>query len=204
VTQTRQALLLGLAFNLYRLRPSLFITRMSTEPDEIMVVLGNPPYSGHSANLSRDVDGNLTFIGQKIEDYKRVDGADLGEKNPKWLQDDYVKFIRFAQWRIEKTGYGILAFITNHSYLDNPTFRGMRRSLMQSFGEIYVRDLHGNSLKRERNPSGGKDENVFDIMQGTAILLAIRQPGREGECKVRHAELWGDREKNMRPYRMNQ
>jgi len=162
--------------------------------DEIMVVLGNPPYSGHSANRSRDVDGNLTFIGQKIEDYKRVDGADLGEKNPKWLQDDYVKFIRFAQWRIEKTGYGILAFITNHSYLDNPTFRGMRRSLMQSFGEIYVRDLHGNSLKREKNPSGGKDENVFDIMQGTAILLAIRRPGREGECKVRHAELWGDRE----------
>jgi predicted helicase len=161
--------------------------------DEIMVVLGNPPYSGHSANRSRDVDGNLTFIGQLIEDYKRVDGADLGEKNPKWLHDDYVKFIRFAQWRIEKTGYGILAFITNHSYLDNPTFRGMRRSLMQSFSEIYVYDLHGNSKKKEKNPDGGKDENVFDIQQGTAILLAVRGTGQKGESTVRHAELWGDR-----------
>jgi len=161
--------------------------------DEIMVVLGNPPYSGHSANRSRNEDGNLTFIGQLIEDYKRVDGADLGEKNPKWLHDDYVKFIRFAQWRIEKTGYGILAFITNHSYLDNPTFRGMRRSLMQSFSEIYVFDLHGNSKKKEKNPDGGKDENVFDIQQGTAILLAVRRTGQKGESTVRHAELWGDR-----------
>jgi predicted helicase len=119
-----------------------------------MVVLGNPPYSGHSANRSRDIEGNLTFIGQLIEDYKKVDGADLKEKNPKWLQDDYVKFIRFAQWRIEKTGYGILAFITNHGYLANETFRGMRRSLMQSFSEIYVYDLHGNSKKKEKNPDG--------------------------------------------------
>ncbi len=161
--------------------------------DKIMVVLGNPPYSGHSANRSRDIDGNLTFIGQLIEDYKRVDGADLGEQNPKWLQDDYVKFIRFAQWRIEKTGYGVLAFITNHSYLDNPTFRGMRRSLMQSFSEIYVYDLHGNSKKKEKNPDGGKDENVFDIQQGTAILLAVRGAGKRGESAVRHSELWGDR-----------
>ncbi|MHB1713236.1 MAG: type ISP restriction/modification enzyme, partial [Acidimicrobiales bacterium] len=160
----------------------------------IMVVIGNPPYSGHSANRSRDTKGELTFIGQLIEDYKRVDGADLGEKNPKWLQDDYVKFIRFAQWRIEKTGHGVLAFITNHGYLDNPTFRGMRRSLMQSFSEIYVYDLHGNSKKKEKNPDGGKDENVFDIQQGTAILLAVRQPNQEGPAKVWHAELWGDRQ----------
>jgi predicted helicase len=159
----------------------------------IMVVIGNPPYSGHSANRSRDTKGDLTFIGKLIEDYKRVDGAELGEKNPKWLQDDYVKFIRFAQWRIEKTGHGVLAFITNHGYLDNPTFRGMRRSLMQSFSEIYVYDLHGNSKKKEENPSGGKDENVFDIQQGVAILLAVRQPDQEGAAKVWHAELWGDR-----------
>ncbi|MHB8304194.1 MAG: type ISP restriction/modification enzyme, partial [Acidobacteriaceae bacterium] len=159
----------------------------------IMVVIGNPPYSGHSANRSRDTKGDLTFIGKLIEDYKRVDGAELGEKNPKWLQDDYVKFIRFAQWRIEKTGHGVLAFITNHGYLDNPTFRGMRRSLMQSFSEIYVYDLHGNSKKKEENPSGGKDENVFDIQQGVAILLAVRQPDQEGAAKVWHAELWSDR-----------
>jgi predicted helicase len=161
--------------------------------EKIMVVLGNPPYSGHSANRSRDVDGNLTFIGQLIEDYKLVDGADIKEKNPKWLQNDYVKFIRFAQWRIEKTGHGVLAYITDNSYLDNPTFRGMRRSLMQSFGEIYVLDLHGNSNKKEKNPDGGKDENVFDIQQGTAILLAIRRPKPEGVSSVCHADLWGDR-----------
>jgi predicted helicase len=161
--------------------------------DKIMVVLGNPPYSGHSANRSRDTDGNLTFIGQLIEDYKRVDGADLKERNPKWLQNDYVKFIRFAQWRIEKTGHGILAFITDNSYLDNPTFRGMRRNLMQSFSEIHVLDLHGNSNKKEKNPDGSKDENVFDIQQGTAILLAIRRPELESMPSVQHADLWGDR-----------
>jgi predicted helicase len=161
--------------------------------DKIMVVLGNPPYSGHSANRSRDMDGNLTFIGQLIEDYKRVDGADLKERNPKWLQNDYVKFIRFAQWRIEKTGHGVLAFITDNSYLDNPTFRGMRRSLMQSFSEIHILDLHGNSNKKEKSPDGGKDENVFDIQQGTAILLAIRRPELEGVPGVQHADLWGDR-----------
>ncbi|HEV2176177.1 MAG TPA: N-6 DNA methylase, partial [Terriglobia bacterium] len=120
----------------------------------ILVVLGNPPYSGHSANRSRDEEGKLTFIGQLIEDYKKVDGRPLGEKNPKWLQDDYVKFIRFAQWRIERTGYGVLGFITNHGYLDNPTFRGMRQQLMRCFSDIYVYNLHGNSKKKERAPDG--------------------------------------------------
>ncbi len=102
----------------------------------IMVVLGNPPYSGHSANASRR-EGKLTWIGKLIEDYKTIDGAPLGEKNPKWLQDDYVKFIRFGQWRIEQSGAGILAFITNHSWLDNPTFRGMRQQLIDTFTDIY-------------------------------------------------------------------
>ena len=103
-----------------------------------------------------------------IEDYKTVDGAALGERNPKWLQDDYVKFIRFAQWRIEevKPNYGILAYITNHSYLDNPTFRGMRQKLLNSFDEIHVYNLHGASKKKEVAPDGNKDENVFDIQQG--------------------------------------
>lgn len=157
----------------------------------ILVVLGNPPYSGHSANRSRDDDGNLTFIGKLIEDYKVVDGQPLGERNPKWLQDDYVKFIRFAQWRIERTGHGVLGFITNHGYLDNPTFRGMRQSLMQSFTDIHVYDLHGNTKKKERPPDGSKDENVFDIQQGVAILLALKNPEHSGLGRVHHADLWG-------------
>jgi Type ISP C-terminal specificity domain/N-6 DNA Methylase len=160
----------------------------------ILVVLGNPPYSGESANRSRDEKGELTFIGALIEDYKQVDGHSLGERNPKWLQDDYVKFIRFAQWRIESTGHGILGFITNNGYLDNPTFRGMRQRLMNSFGEIHIYDLHGNSNKKERAPDGGEDKNVFDIQQGVAIILAIKEPGHTGVGKVRHCDLWGPRE----------
>ena len=170
----------------------------------ILVILGNPPYSGHSANVAwkmelrreknRDVRRKIfTFIGQLIEDYKLVDGKPLGEKNPKWLQDDYVKFIRFAQWKIEQAGEGVLGFITNHSYLDNPTFRGMRQSLMQTFEQIYLLDLHGNSLKKERCPDGSKDENVFDIRQGVAIGLFIKKPGLKR--KICHAERWGLREK---------
>lgn len=135
----------------------------------IMVVTGNPPYSGHSANKG-------DWISNLVRDYYFVDGQPLGERNPKWLQDDYVKFIRFAQWRIQQTGQGIVAFITNHGYLDNPTFRGMRQHLMNTFDEIYVLDLHGNSKKKETAPDGSKDENVFDIQQGVAILLAVKHP----------------------------
>ena len=144
----------------------------------VMVVLGNPPYSGHSANTGEWIAGLLrgsdSTTGQKTGNYFEVDGAPLGERNPKWLNDDYVKFIRFAQWRIEQTGYGVLAFVTNHGYLDNPTFRGMRQSLMQSFDDIYLLDLHGNSKKKEKAPDGGKDENVFDIQQGVAIGLFVK------------------------------
>jgi len=137
------------------------------QDEPVMVVVGNPPYSGHSEN-------NETWIKQLVRDYYQVDGAPLGEKNPKWLQDDYVKFIRFSQWRIAKTGSGILAFITNHGYLDNPTFRGMRRSIEQTFDEIYVMDLHGNSKKKETAPNGSKDQNVFDIQQGVAIGMMVK------------------------------
>lgn len=158
----------------------------------ILVILGNPPYSGHSANKGK-------WIRQQIEIYKKVDGRPLGEKNPKWLQDDYVKFLRFAQWKIEGAGRGLVGMITNHSYLDNPTFRGMRRSLMETFDEIYILDLHGNSLKKEITPDGGKDENVFDIRQGVAIAFFLKtgtktvDPGR-----VYHTELWGLREEKYR------
>lgn len=148
----------------------------------ILVVLGNPPYSGISSNQGEWIDGLLKGTlpdGTSTASYYHVDGQPLGEKNPKWLQDDYVKFIRWAQWRIEQSGHGILAFITNHGYLDNPTFRGMRWSLMQAFDEIYVLDLHGNAKKKETAPDGGKDDNVFDIQQGTAICLMVKLPKQE-------------------------
>ncbi len=163
----------------------------------ILAVIGNPPYSGHSANRSWEVKNGkkeLTFIGRLIQDYYKVDGQPLGERNPKWLQDDYVKFIRWGQWRIERTGAGVLAFITNHGYLDNPTFRGMRQQLMNAFSEIYVLDLHGNSKKKERAPGGSKDENVFDIQQGVTLGVFFKEPHRAGPAKVFHSELWGLRE----------
>lgn len=156
----------------------------------VMVVLGNPPYSYESTNTG-------TWISSLIRDYYLVDGKPLGERNPKGLQDDYVKFIRFAQWRIEQTGYGILAFITNHGYLNNPTFRGMRQSLMQSFDDIYILDLHGNSKKKERSPDGTKDENVFDIQQGVAIGIFVKRQEKAGSSamtNIYHAHLWGSRE----------
>ena len=95
----------------------------------------------------------------------------LGEKNPKWLQNDYVKFLRFAQWKIEQAGHGVVGMITDHSYLDNPTFRGMRQNLMRTFDDIYILDLHGNSQKKERCPDGSPDKNVFAIRQGVAIAF---------------------------------
>ena len=163
----------------------------------VMVVLGNPPYSGHSANTGAWIRGLLRGK-DGVDDttsYFEVDGAPLGERNPKWLNDDYVKFIRFAQWRIERTGEGVLGFVTNHSYLDNPTFRGMRQSLIETFDEIYLLDLHGNSKKKESAPDGGNDENVFDIQQGVAIGLFVKRAnGDGGPARVLHSDLWGERE----------
>jgi predicted helicase len=174
----------------------------------ILVITGNPPYSGHSLNPSyRETllplnNGKFqkkrvsTFIGGLIESYKRVDGQPLGEKNPKWLQDDYVKFIRFAQWKMDQVDEGVVGIITNHSFLDNPTFRGMRQSLMQTFNQIYVLDLHGNAKKKEKAPDGGEDKNVFDIEQGVCISLMVRKPGLEQ--KIFHADLWGKRQAKYR------
>jgi predicted helicase len=165
----------------------------------VMVVLGNPPYSGHSANTGEWINGLLrgtdALNNKKTGNYFEVDGLPLGERNPKWLNDDYVKFIRFAQWRIEQTGYGVLAFISNNGYLDNPTFRGMRQSLMQTFDDIYILDLHGNSKKKEKCPDGTEDKNVFDIMQGVAIGIFVkRSKSKEGLATVHHTDLWGKRE----------
>jgi len=159
----------------------------------ILVILGNPPYSGISANVNEWTERLLKEDINGTQSYYKVDGKPLGEKNPKWLQDDYVKFLRFAQWKIEKSGFGIVGMITNHSYLDNPTFRGMRQSLMKTFNEIYILDLHGNSLKKETAPGGGKDENVFDIRQGVAIAVFVKQKGKKSS-KVYHIDLYGLRE----------
>lgn len=162
----------------------------------ILVVLGNPPYSGISENKGK-------WITDLIEDYKYVDGQHFGEKKH-WLQDDYVKFIRFGQWKIDQTGEGVLGFITNHSYLDNPTFRGMRQSLLKSFDEIYVLNLHGSSLKREKCPDGSKDENVFDIRQGVAIGLFIKRKVIEKKpARVFYADVWGIREEKYKWLRKN-
>lgn len=150
----------------------------------ILVIMGNPPYSGHSKNNSPHVKGT-------IDAYKLVDGKPLGEKNPKWLQDDYVKFIRFAQMKMDEVDEGIVGIITNHSWLDNPTFRGMRASLLKSFQQIYVIDLHGNSKKRETTPDGNKDENVFDIEQGVAISLFVKR--RAVQRGVWRCDIWGKR-----------
>lgn len=164
----------------------------------ILAIIGNPPYSGHSANKGKWINdllksGYIRADGSKDDGYYFLDGKPIGEKQSKWLQDDYVKFIRFAQWKIDKAGKGIVGFVTNHAYLDNPTFRGMRQSLMNSFEMIYIINLHGNSMKKEKCPNGSKDENVFDIQQGTAIILLVKKP-EISERKIKYFDLFGLRE----------
>lgn len=147
------------------------------------VVIGNPPYAGISSNMTQ-------HAASLVDAYKTIDGRALNERKL-WLQDDYVKFIRAAQTKIEATSCGVLGYITNHSFLDNPTFRGMRHSLMGTFPRICVLDLHGNANRNAGSAGGSEDKNVFDIRQGVAITLASRL----GEARaVQHAELWGTRE----------
>ncbi len=156
----------------------------------IMCVIGNPPYSGHSSNFGDWIEGLMA-------DYK-VSPELKRPAQAKWLSDDYVKFIRLAEHLIERNGEGVLGFITNHGYLDNPTFVDMRRHLRGSFDRIFVLDLHGNAKKREVSPDGSPDKNVFDIQQGVAIILAVkRRPGNQRQATlapVYHADLWGSRE----------
>ena len=155
----------------------------------IMVVLGNPPYSVSSANK-----------GDRIEHLmERYKTAVRGERNIQPLSDDYIKFIRFAHDRIERTGYGVIGMITNHTYLSGLIHRGMREELMKTFDEIYLLNLHGNALLGETAPDGGPDENVFDIRQGVAIMLAVKQPaGAPETSRVYYADLWGQREGKYR------
>ncbi|KOR33100.1 DNA methyltransferase [Achromatium sp. WMS3] len=176
---------------------TLFASWLSTEANEanrikrdtpVMCVIGNPPYSGISAN-------NGEWISSLIEDYKYVDGVHFNERKH-WLNDDYVKFLRYGQHFIEKNSSGILAFINPHGFLDNPTFRGMRWHLLKTYDKIYTLDLHGNSKKKEVCPDGSPDQNVFDIMQGVSINIFIKtgkkKPKELGQ--VFHFDVYGKRE----------
>jgi predicted helicase len=162
--------------------------------ERICVVLGNPPWAGHSANPG-------SFYGSDQE-YSRIDGEPLGERNLKWLRDDYVKFLRFAQSKIEQNGEGIVGFVTNHGWLDGTTFRGMRRSLLQTFDEVWVLDLHGNRRRREERPNGaGPDANVFGIEQGVAIVLLVKRATIQENTLARRvfrADLYGNRAYKLR------
>jgi predicted helicase len=176
---------------------TLFANWLSTEANEanhikrdapVMCVIGNPPYSGISSN-------NGEWISNLIEDYKYIDGVHFNERKH-WLNDDYVKFLRYGQHFIEKNGSGVLAFINPHGFLDNPTFRGMRWNLLKTYDKIYTIYLHGNSKKKETCPDGSPDVNVFDIMQGVSINIFVKTGKKKANelGKVFHFDLYGKRE----------
>ena len=156
----------------------------------VMVVLGNPPYRGESKNKG-------AWMANLMGDYKQEPGGGkLRERNLKGLNDDYVKFIRYGQYFIDRNGEGVLAYINNNGFLDNLTFRGMRRRLLRSFDKIYILDLHGNSKRKERSPDGSPDKNVFDIQLGVSINLFVKTGKKSPEAlgKVFHFDLFGERE----------
>lgn len=157
----------------------------------VMVMIGNPPYSGESQNKGE-------WIMHLMEDYKKEPGGEthLKERNPKWINDDYVKFIRLAQYYIERNECGVIGFINPHGFLDNPTFRGMRWNLLKTFDKIYTINLHGNYKKKEVCPDGSPDENVFDIQQGVSINMFIKTGEKKAKelGKVYYYDLYGKRE----------
>ena len=188
---------------------------------DILIITGNPPYSGASANkglyedevrityglepklaelTKAEIESLSRYFSNKSKDNVKTFKSILdrhklqNEKNPKWLLDDYVKFIRFAESKIEKQGGGIFAFISNNAFLDNPTFRGMRYHLLRTFDKIYILDLHGNTRKKETTPSGDKDDNVFDIMQGVSINIFIKTTKDSSNlATIYHYDLYGKR-----------
>jgi predicted helicase len=179
---------------------TLFAKWLSSEANEanyikrdtpVMCIVGNPPYSGESANQG-------DWIMDLMQDYKKEPGGKekLKERNSKWINDDYVKFLRYGQHFIEKNGSGVLAFINPHGFLDNPTFRGMRWNLLKTYDKIYTIDLHGNSKKKEVCPDGSPDQNVFDIMQGVAITIFVKTGKKKTNKlgKVFHYDLYGKRD----------
>ena len=179
---------------------TLFANWLSSEANEanhikrdtpVMCIIGNPPYSGESANKGE-------WIMNLMQDYKKEPGGKekLKERNSKWINDDYVKFLRYGQHFIEKNGSGILAFINPHGFLDNPTFRGMRWNLLKTYDKIYTIDLHGNSNQQESSPDGSIDMNVFDIQQGVSINIFVKTGAKKNNelGKVFIHDLYGKRE----------
>ncbi|WP_064781540.1 type ISP restriction/modification enzyme [Helicobacter pylori] len=198
--------------------------------ENILIITGNPPYSGASENKGLfEWEVKATYgidpKFQTIEIEKNVKLADKiqtllssvqiqkqsgskndlkklkslhskyklqDEKNPKWLLDDYVKFMRFAQNKIESLGHGLFGFISNNAFLDNPTFRGLRRSLLECYDELYILNLHGNARKKEKTPQGAKDENVFNIKQGVSINLFVKNP-QVVKQKIHYYDVYGQR-----------
>jgi predicted helicase len=181
--------------------PNLFMSQWLTEEalladvvkrdTPVMCIIGNPPYSGESANKG-------DWIMDLIQDYKKEPGGKekLKEQNSKFINDDYVKFLRYGQHYIEKNGSGVLAFINPHGFLDNTTFRGMRWNLLKTYDKIYTIDLHGNSKKKEVCLDGSVDQNVFDIMQGVAITIFVKTDKKQKNKlgQVFHYDLFGKRD----------
>ncbi len=198
--------------------------------EKILIITGNPPYSGASENkglfewevkatygiepefqtietkknikLTDEIQTLLKNIQTQKESNSKKDLKALKnlhskyklqkEKNPKWLLDDYVKFMRFAQNKIESLGHGLFGFISNNAFLDNPTFRGLRRSLLECYDELYILNLHGNARKKEETPQGATDENVFNIMQGVSINLFVKK-AQTTKPKIYYYDVYGQR-----------
>ncbi|MGN8483478.1 type ISP restriction/modification enzyme [Helicobacter pylori] len=198
--------------------------------ENILIITGNPPYSGASENKGLfEWEVKATYgiepEFQTIEIEKKVKLTDKikallkniqtqkqggsknalkelkklyskyklqNEQNPKWILDDYVKFMRFAQNKIESLGHGLFGFISNNAFLDNPTFRGLRRSLLECYDELYILNLHGNARKKEKTPQGADDENVFNIKQGVSINLFVKNP-QITKQKIHYHDVYGER-----------
>lgn len=181
-------------------RQALEVERLRSE-ERISVVLGNPPFSGRSANqgswITELLRGYTLPDGRTGEGYFTLDGLPLGERNVKWLQDDYVKFLRLAQWMVDRNGRGVVAFVVNHNCLEAPTFRGLRRSLLHTFDQIFALDLHGNQRRREQGLDGRRDENVFEgVAQGIGVLFLVKSPGVARA--VYRSDLHGSRREKLR------
>ncbi len=198
--------------------------------ENILIITGNPPYSGASSNeglfewevkatygidpkfQTTEIEKNVKLTDKiktllkNLQKQKESGSQNAlkelknlhskyklqNEKNPKWLLDDYVKFMRFAQNKIESLGHGLFGFISNNAFLDNPTFRGLRRSLLECYDELYILNLHGNARKKEKTPQGTKDENVFNIMQGVSINLFVKK-AQITKPKIRYYDVYGQR-----------